>query len=83
MFLMLSGIPKSLSKTVYHSTLPLQRSLVDYSPWGHKELDMTEQLMHTHTLAGMEIRLFPFMLDIVVVARFENVCQADGHRSVI
>ena len=21
-----------------------QRSLVDYSPWGHKELDMTERL---------------------------------------
>ena len=21
-----------------------QRSLVDYSPWGHKELDMTKQL---------------------------------------
>ena len=21
-----------------------------YSPWGHKESDMTEQLMHTHTL---------------------------------
>ena len=26
-----------------------QRSLVGYSPWGHKELDMTEQPMHTHT----------------------------------
>ena len=25
-----------------------QRSLVDYSPWGHKELDMTERT-HTHT----------------------------------
>ena len=24
-----------------------QRSLAGYSPWGHKELDMTEQ--HTHT----------------------------------
>ena len=23
-----------------------QRSLVGYSPWGHKELDMTEQLTH-------------------------------------
>ena len=22
------------------------RSLVGYSPWGHKELDMTEQLTH-------------------------------------
>ena len=27
-----------------------QRSLVSYSPWGHKELDVTEQLRtHTHT----------------------------------
>ena len=25
-----------------------QRSLVGDSPWGHKELDMTEQLTHTH-----------------------------------
>ena len=24
-----------------------QRSLVAYGPWGHKELDMTEQLTHT------------------------------------
>ena len=27
-----------------------QRSLVDYSPWGHKELDMTERLSTAHTL---------------------------------
>ena len=26
-----------------------QRSLVGYSPWGCKELDMTERLTHTHT----------------------------------
>ena len=26
-----------------------QRSLVGYSPWGHKELHVTEQLTHTHT----------------------------------
>ena len=26
-----------------------QRSLVGSSPWGHKELDMTERLTHTHT----------------------------------
>ena len=29
---------------------PIQRSLVDYTPWGHKESDTSEQLsMHTHT----------------------------------
>ena len=26
-----------------------QRSLVGYSPWGHKESDMTERLTHSHT----------------------------------
>ena len=26
-----------------------QRSLVGYSPWGHTESNMTEQLTHTHT----------------------------------
>ena len=26
-----------------------QRSLVGYTPWGHKESDMTERLTHTHT----------------------------------
>ena len=26
-----------------------QRSLVSYSPWGHKESDMTEQLTHKYT----------------------------------
>jgi len=25
-----------------------QRSLASYNPWGHKELDMTEQLTNTH-----------------------------------
>ena len=27
-----------------------QKSLADYSPWGHKELDTTEQLSLTHSL---------------------------------
>ena len=26
-----------------------QRSLVGYSPWGHKESDMTKPLTHTYT----------------------------------
>ena len=29
-----------------------QRSLVDYSPWDHKELDMTERLS-THPIIGI------------------------------
>ena len=28
-----------------------QRSLVDYSPWSHKELDMTELTEHAHIVA--------------------------------
>ena len=28
---------------------PGQRSLMGYSPWGHKESNMTEQLIYTHT----------------------------------
>ena len=27
-----------------------QRSLVGYSPWGHKELDTTEATLHAHML---------------------------------
>ena len=26
-----------------------QRSLVSYSPWGSRKVDMTERLTHTHT----------------------------------
>ena len=26
-----------------------QRSLAGYSPWGHKEFDMTKVTVHTHT----------------------------------
>ena len=28
---------------------PTHDSLGDYSPWGHKESDMTEQLIYTYT----------------------------------
>ena len=33
-----------------------QKSLVGYSPWGHKESDMTEQLTHTYgEYGGLDI----------------------------
>ena len=32
-----------------------QRSLVGYSPWGRKELDMTEQLTHKQELFNVSI----------------------------
>ena len=35
----------------------LVRSLVDYSPWGRKELDMIEKLTHTHTHTQLSFSL--------------------------
>ena len=40
----------------------LENSMVDYSPWGHKELDMTEQLSTTwlaHSLLRCEFYQCP------------------------
>ena len=30
-----------------------QINLADYSPWGHKESDITEQLTFSHSLSGL------------------------------
>ena len=42
------GLGRSLEEgdgnTLQYSHWRIQWSLVDYSPWSHKELDMTEQL---------------------------------------
>ena len=49
------GLEDPLEKEVatYSSILawriPWQRSLVGYSPWGHKEFDMTENLNNNNT----------------------------------
>ena len=47
------GQEDPLEKAVATHGLPGEshghRSLVAYSPWGHKESDMTERLTHTHT----------------------------------
>ena len=40
-----------------------QRSLADYSPWGHKESDTTDELMNTHTHTHRWY-LYTFLLDI-------------------
>ena len=47
--------PLEKEMAIHSSILPgeshEQRSLMGYSPWGHKELDTTERLTHnTHTL---------------------------------
>ena len=47
-----------------------QRSLAGYSPWGHKELDMTEHT-HTHTCTFVSYSSF-----------FSEVCGEINHRLV-
>ena len=39
-------------------TPPPQRSLIGYSPWGHKELDMTEWLTYTHIIFSVGWNVF-------------------------
>ena len=46
-----------------------QRSLVDYSPWGCKELDMTERALtpthtHTHTIKMYQCELYGYISKI-------------------
>ena len=38
-----------MTEQINHPLSKVQRSLVGYSPWGHRELDKTEWLTHTHT----------------------------------
>ena len=43
------GWEDSLGKEMAtHSRILGQKSLAGYSPWGHKELDMTQVTQHTH-----------------------------------
>ena len=42
-----------------------QRSMVDYSPWGHKESDITEQLTRSHQPTVAQ-SILPFHLNFVV-----------------
>ena len=46
--------PLEKERAIHSSILPGeshgQRSLVGYSPWGHKESDTTERLTHTHPI---------------------------------
>ena len=51
----------------------LQRCLAGYSPWGHKESDMTEWLSaHTHTPPTLSLWLLlcPWMWDIFFIFIF-------------
>ena len=46
-----------------------QRNLTGYSPWGHNEWDMTEQLTHIHTHTNMVLKLIikPQMTSSMIV----------------
>ena len=42
-----------------------QRSLAGYSPWGHRKMDMTEQLIFSLSLDLTERRKLDFALEIL------------------
>ena len=42
-----------------------QRSLVDYSPWGHTELDRTERLKHIHARTSLDV-FNPFKVTLTI-----------------
>ena len=55
-----------------------QRSLLGYGPWGHKELDTTEQLTHTqediaNSLYKLEINTRHKLLIFYKLANIANV----------
>ena len=55
--------PKLEKEMVTHSSILAwkthgQSSLVGYSPWGHKQSDMTEELTHRQTTLNSSILLF-------------------------
>ena len=51
-----------------------QMSLAGYSPWGHKESDMTELLTHTHT--HIYILKFEITLDLFTSVFVSSKCIA-------
>ena len=49
-----------------------QRSLTGYSPWDHKESDMTEQITHTHTHTVYEILSNPLEIGELKKDRYKR-----------
>ena len=45
-----------------------QRSLAGYSPWGHKESDMTEVTQHVHRQAGAKARVGATNVDLGIIS---------------
>ena len=55
-----------------------QRSLMCYSPWGHKELDTTKRLTHTHTHTHTHIHLnFTLSFFLIYFLIFAKVNHAN------
>ena len=48
-----------------------QKSMVGYSPWGHKELDMTEWLTHIAVLY-IPIKYLLILVNLVLAYVFKN-----------
>ena len=48
-----------------------ERSLVGYSPWGHKESDMTEQLSTGHVIQGSTMKSI-FLFCFVSIRKGKN-----------
>ena len=47
-----------------------QRSLTGYSPWGHKELDMPEQLTHTHKTYNTYTHSFSYSFPLLFITGY-------------
>ena len=45
---------RDLQKVVFKN---MYLKYVGYNPWGRTEVDMTEQLTHTHSLEGLMLKL--------------------------
>ena len=57
-----------------------QRNLVDYSPWGHKQLDMTEWLSRAQHMADTLVVVIPLLANVLgkcqfTVDRQEPICS--------
>ena len=53
------------------------RSLVGYSPWSHKELDMTEYA-HTHTQTSVMVwGMFPFYIGFFLYLELDTITIRD------
>ena len=49
-----------------------RRGLAGYSPWGRKELDITELLIHTHTHTPLHGRIWFSLLNPSTAIRHEG-----------